>query len=133
MSNDIAINITAFNAASPELAKLQKDVEAATKGIQESAKVVSSAGSAGMRAFGRETEATGKSLREVLGPVKLLAGGLASELNPALGSMVFGASAAARELRTLPVALAGGVLPSRSRPSPLPRGWPQWASQSRPR
>src|SRR3990167_5924219 len=106
MANDIAINITAFNAASPELARLQKDVEAATKGIQESAKIVSGAGAAGMRAFGRETEATGKSLREVIGPVKLLAGGLARELNPALGSMVSGAALAARQLGTLPIALA---------------------------
>lgn len=104
---DISIDIRALNTASPEIAKLQKDVEAATKGIQESAKVISASGTAGMRDFARHTDATGKSLREVLGPVKLLAGGLASELNPALGSMVFGATAAARELRTLPIALAG--------------------------
>src|SRR3990167_8063437 len=97
MANDITIDIRAFNAASPELAKFQKDVEAATKGIQESAKVVSGAGAAGMRAFAKDTDATGKSLRDVLQPLKLFSENIAQQVSPALGGMVTGLGAASRE------------------------------------
>src|SRR3990167_10015568 len=105
-NSEIGITITAQNLASGELAKLQKDVDAVTKVILESAKTLSGTATPHMHGFGAATKNTGRELRDVLIPVRLLAGGLASELNPALGQIVFAASAASRGLQRLPLALA---------------------------
>jgi hypothetical protein len=104
--NEISILLSAVNTASPELLRLQNQIDETSKSVQESAKVVSQAGAGGMRAFAKETEGTTRTLHEVLGPMKLFAGGLASELNPALGNIVFTSAAAGRALSALPVPMA---------------------------
>lgn len=108
--NTIAIDITAVNTASPELAKLQKDVANTAKAVQESSKVISGAGAEGMKDLTKHTELTGKSLREVLGPLRLFSENIAQQVSPALGGMVTGLGAATREGARFSLALSAGII-----------------------
>ena len=102
MANEISISITALNAASPELAKLQKDVEAATKAVQDSAKVVGGAGAKGMKDLS-------DSIRPVLAATHGMATQIAGTLNPALGNMAGGLGLVARGAGAMGLALGGAT------------------------
>jgi hypothetical protein len=83
MALNIELLIRARDEASPVVEKAGKTV---TKLHQD---------------LGQGAEFSGRQVRDVTSTLKLLAGSIASEVNPALGAMTFALSAAGREARTL--------------------------------
>lgn len=99
----LSFNIIAVNSASPELAKLQKDLQDTAKAVQQHAQVVSTSSAAG--ASGLKTLA--ESYRPVLAATREVATGIAGTLNPALGNMVGSLGLVARGAGAMGLALGG--------------------------
>src|SRR3972149_8139981 len=79
----LIFQIIAVNAASPELAKLQKDLQDTAKAVQQHGQTVvtaSGAGAKGMKDFS-------DSIRPVLAATRGMGGGIGGTLNPALGHL----------------------------------------------
>ena len=105
----LIFQIIAVNAASPELAKLQKDLQDTAKAVQQHGQTVvtaSGAGAKGMKDFS-------DSIRPVLAATRGMAAEIGGTLNPALGNMVSSLTLVARGAGAMGAAVAGvtaGVL-----------------------
>jgi len=107
---NLSVLISAQNTASPEFQKVQKDAQDTQKVLQETGKAVAASGSAGMQDLAKHTELTGRSLREVIGPLKLFSENIAQQVSPALSGMVTGLGAATREGAKFSLSVSASII-----------------------
>jgi hypothetical protein len=99
MPLELSVVIRAQNEASQALRQLEGDFTRTSAALTRASGEVA-----------RATELTGREIRNVTATIRTLAGQVVSEVNPALGSMVFTMASAAREARGLSAAKASMVV-----------------------